>query len=508
MTVAFSQHKRVVGLSIWMAVASGSRGPALAQVPSVEPLALVGATVIDGRGGQPLVNAIVVTNGSKILAVGPAGTVPVPPGMRILPARGHFVVPGLWDMHVHTAVGPVSGRRSPDAIEDNAEYFLPLLVAHGIVGVRDMSGQLEVLSRWRKQIASGERLGPRLVITGRKLGGSAVVHGAPWPVRTADDIERSINMLATGGADFVKVENLTPEQWPVVMAAAARAGLPVAGHVEPSVRLAEVARLGLKSAEHLQGILAGCSSEEAGVVGNARRELGLWGRFMIRAGLWKPDERNAQRNRRLLASQDPGRCDVLARSLVQAGTWLTPTLISLAAVHGLAQPRSSELEALFPAGLRRPPRPVTELGRALFAAQLSVVGTLARAGVPLLAGTDCPGTERVPGASLVDELRLLVRAGLTSMQALQAATREPARYLGLADSVGTIAPGMAADLVVVDRDPLVDIGSLDAVSAVVIGGRYLPRTELDRLKSGVRERLRSWAATAERSPSPGPGRGR
>jgi imidazolonepropionase-like amidohydrolase len=129
---------------------------------------------------------------------------------------------------------------------------------------------------------------------------------------------------------------------------------------------------------------------------------------------------------------------------------------------------------------------------AVVAAFFSLARTaeMRRAGVRLLVGTDAPLPYVYPGFSVHDELELLVRAGVTAMEALQAATREPAAYLDALDSLGTIAPGRLADLVLLDADPLVDIRNTTRIRAVVTDGRLLDRAALDGLLTSVERRAR------------------
>lgn len=467
------------------------------QVPPVGPVALVGVTVLDTRTGERHPDATVVTDGVAIRAVGPRRATPVPPGVRVVEGRGRFVVPGLWDMHVHLTTFPVNGGRGPEALAQNGSYFLPLLAAAGVVGVRDMSGDLALLARWRREIDAGVRLGPRLVLTGRKVGGAEpVVPGAPAGTsHRAVDLERSVALLEQGGADFVKVEGLAAGALGVVVAAARKRGLEVVGHLTPAVTLDQAISIGMRGVEHLHGALAACSSVEDRVVRATRRRTGVWGRLTqsvaVREAAGRADLQL------VLDHQDDAACARIAGRLRKERVWLTPTLVGLAAIQGLAPEPAPEVHALLPEAVTRrdTPRVTADLERRLFAAQLGVVARLDRAGAPILAGTDLPGTRRVPGLSLIDELRLMVRAGMSPLRALQTATLEPAAFLGNA-AAGTVTPGAPADLLLLDRDPLVDIGNLDRPAAVLLAGRWLDRGELDRLLDAARALVASWRANA------------
>jgi hypothetical protein len=211
--------------------------------------------------------------------------------------------------------------------------------------------------------------------------------------------------------------------------------------------------------------------------------------------------------RDLLATASPVRAESLYALLVREHTWQVPTLSELRDLYRVSEPEpfAEERKAYLPPP-RIPLEPVLwdkdpELARRTFARQLTVVGGMFRAGVPLLAGTDTPGFDRAPGFSLAEELELLVRAGLSPMAALQSATREPARFLGAADTLGTIEPGKVADLVLLDGDPLSDIRNVHRVHAVVLRGRYLSPMQLDSLRSSVRDLVAAWRDSVARKPS-------
>jgi len=493
MAVARTLHNWLAAITVGVLAA-----PVEAQAPDSTLLALTGVTVIDPGAGTILPDQTVVVAGRWIAEMGPRSDTPVPRGAVRVDARGRYLLPGLWDSHVHTAAFSVidGGRRR---IAENSDYFFPLFLAAGITGVRDMSGELEQLVQWKAEIARGERLGPRMIVTGRKIGGGLpVAPGAPRTLRTAAEIRTTVRLLVAGGADFLKLDDVPLALWPSLTEAAHEAGLDLVGHLGPTIGLADAAERGQRGVEHLHGVLVGCSRQEDELISEARHERTWWGRLLIRVGIWREADRDRDRIMRAVRSQDPERCRQLADRLRKAGTWLTPTLTALQWVNRLAEPTDEQL-ALTPPEVKARQVGVAPGGedeRELFAAQLAVTGKLHAAGVPMLAGTDLPGTGRVPGLSLIDELVLLRRAGFSPMEALESATAAPARFLRLADSLGSIRKGQLADLVLVDADPLADLGNLALVEAVVTGGRYLDRQRLDSLRSAARSRLDAWNAGA------------
>jgi hypothetical protein len=288
----------------------------------------------------------------------------------------------------------------------------------------------------------------------------------------------AVDALKAQGVDFIKVQSLISHD--AYLAAAAEAhkqGLPIVGHVPDKVRIAEVIAAGQKSIEHLMGIFEGCSSDED--------------RFIRGEGNLKL----------LLTTYNQSRCDALLHLLAQNQTWQVPTLAWQRAGTFLDQFdwKHQPLDKYVPAywrdvtwrrfadgmmsDLQRDPLP---LRQEYFARNLQMVGALHHAGVPFLAGTDtAPGVYVMPGFSLHDELANFVEAGLTPMEALQTATSNPAKFLSLESSLGSIERGQIADLVLLSANPLDNIHNTQKISAVITNGRLLDRNALDRVLAQV-----------------------
>lgn len=448
------------------------------------PLAIVHATLIDGSGAPPRADTAVIVDGGRIVALGDPARTPLPPGARFVDARGKFLIPGLWDMHVHVLRPP------------RPEVYFPLLIAMGVTGVRDMGGdepfaRLRVL---RAEIEAGTRIGPRFVAPGPFVDG-------PYPsipqwsrvVRDAGEARAAVRELKGEGADFVKVYNrLSREAYFALADEARRQGLPFAGHVPYSVSAREAALAGQRSIEHLFNVLFACSSKEDELM--RRKADALAG--------GEAEARRLQRRaylREVLATTDPARCADLFAGFARLRTAQVPTLVQRRA---FAEPEHVEVDAARLAYVPRSQRlrwdpgqdgrlqgreaEDREIERQFFARDRALLAPMAAAGVPVLAGTDAGDPYGVPGFALHDELAELVAAGLSPMAALQSATREAAVFLGLQDRLGTIAVGRLADLVLLDADPLADIRNTRRIAAVVAQGRYLPRAELDRLLAAAR----------------------
>ena len=432
--------------------------PALSLAACFQLVALTHVTAIDVDRGTARPDLTVLIDGSRITAIGPAATTPTPSTASIINARGKYLIPGLWDMHVHTVVP--TGR-----------HLLGLYVANGVTGVRDMGGDFATIRRWRSEIASGALVGPRIVAAGPYLEG----HSSPIAhieVHTPDDARRAVDSLAALGVDFVKVHSALPRETFFAAARAARARhLALAGHLSRNVTVEEASDSGQRSLEHLLGFVNVCTPAES-VAFAAVDPL----RRVVFNTCTSRDQRSVYAH--------------LARN----GTWVTPTLataweFAVLPKHevpgdSLSRFVSDSLRVYLTQIFDPPPELPADgdvLGRRLFAKRRQLVRALHDAGVPLLAGTDAPMRNVPPGFGLHEELAELTRSGLTPIAALRAATYEPARYFSALDSLGTIEVGKLADLVLLDADPRADIDNARRIAAVLTRGRVYDRSALDRL---------------------------
>jgi imidazolonepropionase-like amidohydrolase len=329
--------------------------------------------------------------------------------------------------------------------------------------VRDLGGRLGQIDEWRTLIAAGLLTGPRIVRAGPILNGKAfnplqMVPGTP------DESRGVVRTLAqVGGVDFVKVHRRLPRDvYFAVIDEARKQGLTVVGHIPIEVTPAEASDAGQATLEHTETLFEGTFSaalkdgELPGAIQRFRAEgaQALFARFVANQTAVTPT---------LIAQ----------RSVIDALDSASP-----ADPHGRYVARSLKDEWKKRAQ-PVPPAALAEM-KSTFAELVQVVGQMNRAGVTLLAGSDIAGP-RIPGFSLHDELALLVEAGLTPLQALQAGTVAPARVLKRADELGTVASGGLADLVLLEADPIADIRNTQRIAAVVLGGKLLSRGELDAL---------------------------
>jgi len=435
-----------------------------------QALAFTHVTVIDVTGGPALPDMTVVVRNQHIVALGNSRQVRPPRGAHVIEARSKYLIPGLWDMHVHTVFG--------DWLPANEQVTLPLFVANGITGVRDMGGDLEVLKWWRSRIAAGRLLGPRMIIAGPMLDGPIPRFPSSAPIADAADGRRTVDELHAQGVDFIKIQSLIPRDGYFAAAdEAKRLGITFVGHVPDAVRASEASNAGQKSIEHFTGIFEGCSPLEDQLI-QGPKTLGRY------ATTYDPER--AQRLIELMARNQTWQVPTL---VWERGQWLVDdidlshdTLIKYAPAAWKDRTWPMFVKAIL-SDMDTDPLPVRQ-----HFVQMELDMTLAmfRAGVPFLAGTDtAAGVHVFPGFSLHQELALFVRAGLTPLQALQTATLNPARFMGRLADLGTVEKGKLADLVLLDANPLDDIGNTRRIRAVVLAGRYFDRADLDHMLEGV-----------------------
>ena len=450
------------------------------RLPNTEASTLVftHVTVIDMTGAPPKPDMTVVVTGNRITDLGQSGRVRIPKRAQIINATGKFLIPGLWDMHFH--------------LKDTERTF-PLFIANGVTGVRNMGGDFQKLFEWRDEVASGRLLGPRIVACGPVVDGphpSNPDHAIP--VSNAEEGKQAVEFLKRSGADFVKVYDGVPrDAYFAIAEESKRQGLPFVGHIPNAVTMAEASNAGEKSVEHLGTFLEGSSSAES--------ELRNWSSPPVKNGDFSAIPiRIAARGNRMLDTYSEEKAVGLLALLARNKTWQVPTLLAKQ-VNTFIDEISKVQDPNFkyvPASIRdgwspdknffyryRTPEFIVYQKR-LFQKELETVGAMNRAGVPILAGTD-GGPYTVPGFGMHQELALLVKAGLTPMEALRAATINPAKFLGESDMLGTVEPGKIANLVLLEKNPLEDIRNTERIEGVVVNGRFFPKAVLRMMLANV-----------------------
>jgi hypothetical protein len=434
------------------------------------PIVVTGVTVIDTTGGPARPNMTVRIEGDRITQVAPKKSRGYPPGWQVVEGAGKFIIPGLWDMHVHTFFG--------DWVPGGLEVTLPLFIANGVTGVRDMGSDLDPILEARANVAKGTILGPRLVVSGPMLDGPKSTFPAAIPIVTPEDGRKAVIMLKGRGVDFIKIQSYVPrEAYFAIADECKKQGIAFEGHVPDAVRASEASNAGQKSFEHLIGVFEGSSTAEDQLMKGPKGP----GKFLDTYSA-----KNEAALIRLLAKNQTWQCPTL---YWERGQWLVDTVDVTRDPDAQYAPASWREKSWpkFTAGIIKDldTDPI-KIRERFVQHELGIVKRLQKAGVPFLAGTDTPaGVDVIPGFSLHQELQRFVDAGFTPMEALQTATINPAKFLGKEKDYGVIAAGKIADLVLLDANPLDDIANTRKIAAVFTNGRYYSRDGLDRILKNV-----------------------
>ena len=407
-------------------------------------LAIVGATLIDGRGGAPVADSAVVVHGGRIVAVGPRSKVRIPKDANIIDAKGKFLLPGLWDMHAHF---------------EQVEWG-PIYLAAGVTTVRDCGNELEFITAVRDAVAQNRGLGPRLLLAGIVDGSGPGAIGVQR-VDTPDQARMWTDRYHAAGFQQMKIySSLKLEELKAVADEAHRLGMTVTGHVPEGLNAYQVIEAGQDQINHLH---------------------------YIADIMHAPFPKDMNRLDRMKATADinldsPEATKALA-FLKDHHTVVDPTL----ALFELFGATTAKPPASFEPGVEKiapelaqaltdvgPPSERSEVGDKVFSKSLAIVGALHHAGIPIVAGTD----QAVPGYSLHREIELYVQAGFTPMEAIQAATIVPARAMGLDIESGTVEKGKRGDLILLTANPLADIHNTRAVEYVITNGTMYHTAEL------------------------------
>jgi len=434
-------------------------------------------TIVNTAGGPHLTDMAVFIDGDRITDVKKARHVRAPKGIQEVDATGKYLIPGLWDMHVHWY----------------DERFLGLFIANGVTGVRQMYGFPFHLD-WRDKASKGELLAPRQVVASPIIDGPGATWVGSIEVGHEQEARDAVRKIKESGFDFVKIYNGIPRDAFLALAdEAAKQGLPFVGHVPHSVSALEASDAGQKCIEHLNGVLEACSPDGHEITR---------GYLKYTAGVnnikgTDPARRQALRVlfEKALATYEAERANALFARFAQNGTWQCPTLVVNRVVAFIDQRdfRNDPRLKYFPAAFRARWQPERNplwasrsaedyaVSKRRFRMEMKIVSEMRRAGVRFLAGTDTGNPYCFPGFSLHDELSLLVEAGFTPLEALQTATWNPAIFLGEAESYGTVEKGKIADLLLLEADPLDKIDNTKRIAAVVLGGKLFGKPQIDEM---------------------------
>ncbi len=466
-------------------------------LPATGLLRLEGGTIVDPEDGSLIEGMDVLVGNGVIVALEKAGEPNRRPDAQRIDATGKFIVPGYNDMHNHALN------------EANPSGALALMLTQGVTGFRQMSGTPVLLEARRAGTLPIGREAPALL----ELAGTVLF---PFNAPTKEAVVAEIQAQKALGADFIKMGLTKTEVFWAAMAEAKRVGLPVLGHLQEGVGAGQASEAGFKSVEHLgpgAAIWIDCSTQEDQLrIESSKRpamkappvmfpllmKVIMW-RFqtlVINPAAFVAPEDVARMQRAFDTFSDE-KCRALAAGYVADGSWQVPTLVRIRHQQ-LADAPDYETNAdlaYMPEKKIKLWRKVTRKFKALpeamrrtyrdaYPRQLALTRTFAEAGVRMMTGSD-GGTLMAPGLSLQEEFVQLGKAGLSPLKILQMTTINAAEYLERTDTMGTVAPGKNADLVLLDANPLERVENLAGIAGVVRAGTYYARADLDALKRRV-----------------------
>jgi len=442
-------------------------------------LAIRNVTVIDAVGGVREAQTVLVDDG-RISRVTDAGE--AVDAVETVDGTGRYLIPGLWDFHVHLTYD-----------ERFTEAMPGLFLNHGITSIRDTGGPLERLLPVVEALRAEGAVAPRVFFAGPLLDGEYVVYdGNDRPLLgiANPDVETAranVARLAEAGVDFLKIyEMVSPDVFAAIVEEAQARGLPMDGHVPLSMRARDVGPL-VQSLEHLRNLELDCAKAPEALLAERRRLLSNPERL---SGAKLRSQIHTLQRLPAVAAYDEQNCASMVEAMSHTIQVPTLRLNALGLQPPFTRPDWDALLDKLPEEVATEWRRTTEASRAggiplrdtTFAVwSLHLVEMMHEAGVPIGAGTDTPIAFAAPGYSLHSELEMLVRAGLSPMEALEAATLRPAEFFGLSGEMGTIEEGRLADLVLLSGNPMEDITNTRTVEAVVSRGQLLNREELDAL---------------------------
>lgn len=454
---------------------------ATAQITKAE-LAIKAVTIVDLQRGILLPGKTVLVSRNKIVAVINQGDGRSYQASQTIDARGKFIIPGLWDMHMHFGGG--------DTLVEENKNLLSLYLANGITSIRDCAADISPsVLEWRKAVANGSLKGPSIYTSGPKLEGYKSIWVGDIEIDNSQELALALDSLQKLSVDFIKITDntLKPALYLESIQQARKRGWPVTGHIPAALTLSEVSNAGLSAIEHITYLLRAGSANEAAV----SQKIG--------EGKMTAKEYNQQ----LLASFDTTRATSIYRLLAKNKTAVVPTLSISFAVAYLDQvnhTKDPEL-AYIGQGLKntynwrieraaKDDAAATSYRHELIERAAGLLPILQKTGVTLLAGTDAGylNSFDYPGFALHQELALMVKYGLSPLQALRASVVNGPAFMGKASAYGSVSTGKQADLLLLDENPLENIAATRKIFAVVCKGKLFTRAALDSLLEDVKQK--------------------
>lgn len=428
--------------------------------------AIPGVTIVDVEKGKILPSQTVIVVGDRIDQIGTQGETPIPRSAKIIDARGLYLMPGLVDAHVHYLDAPVSGR---------------LMIANGILLVRDMGMPNEYILSLRDQLSRGETLGPEMVATGSILDGDPpIIPSISQGLKTPEEGRAAVREQAKAGVDMIKVySKLDEEVFLAIVDEAHKLEIKVVGHVPEKIYIEDAAAAGLRSSEHLFGfekVIAKLLGEKVNLTYSG---LGTDAAFFAR-----------------LSEVDPQALLEVYQRLRTSGLTVCPTVVvfktgtNISAIKAGDFPSSEYISPVMQATWKSQLSSQNDIPEFIWENWMQMVIGLNNAGVPLMIGTDLSVPGILPGYSVHEEMAIWQEAGIPAADILRSATIVPVEFMGLEDRLGSIREGKAASMILVRGNPLEDIRNAQQIESVFLRGTYFSRQDLDRLLEEARDLAR------------------
>ncbi|GAA0881304.1 amidohydrolase family protein [Algoriphagus jejuensis] len=442
-------------------------------------LLIKNASVIELQSGQILPDQVVLIEGDSIFLTGGDTLLSEYSGKTEIDAESRFLMPGLWDNHVHFG--------GAEYVNEN-EQLLPLYLAYGVTAVRDAAGDIPIeVLKWKSEINSGQRIGPRIFTSGPKIEGINSVWPGDLEIGTEEELDAALDSLEKLQVDFVKITDnaLSAELFLSATQKAKARGWSVSGHVHPGITLDEISKAGLTTIEH-QGYLLRAATQEETRIRDERLSNTL---------------SSADANKLQFSTLNDSVAEANFRKFAAQGTGIVPTLLisyNIAYLDSLDFSGDTILNYLGPKLKEsyqwRIERYAQEDAasrknrKMQFEASARLLPLVLKSGMKIMAGTDAGylNTYDFPGLAIHRELALMVKYGLTPLEALQASTINGPAYFDLEGEYGSVSAGKKANLVLLNKNPLENIENTLSIESVIIEGKYLSRTELDRMLAEIK----------------------
>ena len=436
---------------------------------------IINAIILDVESGEEIPGQMIAISGDTIQAVLDMEDSDSYSASQTINANNGYVMPGLWDMHVHF--------RGGDTLVTENKNLLPLFLAHGVTTVRDAGGDISLsVLEWRKKIKAGQLEGPSIFTSGPKLDGPNPAWPGSIEVAGPGDIPAALDSLEQLEVDYVKMYDgsLSKEVFYGIIAAAEERGYKTTGHMPMSANILKGIDLGLDGSEHLYYVMKACSPKADSLT-------------RVNPGYGMMND--------IIATYDPSLAEEVFQKLKENKVFITPTLHIGKTLSEILEVDHSE-DSLLPyigTGIKETYRGRIEGAKRARAAgstmrskmeqkSLEMIKPMYDSGVILLAGSDCgPFNSYVyPGGSLHSELKRLVTAGLTPLEAIKTSVINGPAFFELEDSYGSLKPGKVADIIILDKNPFENIENLLSISSVLAKGNVYELEKLRQMMNAVK----------------------